>query len=48
MKTTQIPQEIIDFYSKYRNKKSKLKTTSILGSKFEIDEKYEIIDNSWK
>lgn len=42
-----LPSEIIEFYSKYRNKKSKLKTTTILSSKFEIDDKYEIIDNSW-
>ncbi len=46
MKANAVPQEIIDFYSKFRNKKSKLKGTTILSSKFEIDDKYEIIDNS--
>lgn len=46
MKANSVPQEIIDFYSKFRNKKAKIKTTTILSSKFEIDEKYEILDNS--
>ena len=42
----QIPKEIIDFYAGHRNKKSKLKTCAVLGTKFEIDDKYEILDNS--
>lgn len=46
MKQNILPQEIIDSYAKYRNKKSKLKSMTVLSSRFEIDDNYEIIDNS--
>ncbi|CAK62258.1 unnamed protein product (macronuclear) [Paramecium tetraurelia] len=45
MKPCQLPDDIIQHYSNYRNKKSKLKVSTILGSRFEIDDKYEILDN---
>ena len=43
---TNIPKSIIDYYAPYKNKKNNYKTSNILGAtKFEIDERYEIIDS---
>lgn len=39
------PQSVIDHYAKYRNTTDKLKITKRVKTKFEIDEKYEIIDS---
>ena len=39
------PQSVIDYYAKYRNTTDTLKTTKRVKTKFEIDEKYEIIDS---
>ncbi len=47
MVDSKLPKDIIDYYSKYRNTKSKLKTSYILGTtKFDLDDHYEIIDSS--
>jgi mitogen-activated protein kinase 1/3/mitogen-activated protein kinase 6 len=46
MKPCQLPDDIVQYYFKYRNKKSKLKVSTVLGSRFEIDDKYEILDSS--
>jgi serine/threonine protein kinase len=41
-----VPDSIINFYQKFRNTKKNFKTSYILGTtKFEIDERYEIIDS---
>lgn len=41
-----MPDEVIQFYSKYHNRKSKFRISTVLGSRFEIDEKYDILDAS--
>jgi hypothetical protein len=42
-----VPKEIMDYYAEFRNSKTKFKTSLILGTtRFEIDERYEIIDSS--
>lgn len=43
---TKLGKDIIDTYEKYRNVTSKWKVTNISTQKFEIDERYEIIDAS--
>ncbi len=35
---------VIKYYSKYRNNKDKIKSFLVSGSRFDIEEKYEIID----
>lgn len=42
----QLPLSIINYYKKYRNTSPSLKTQIIMGSRFDIDERYEIIDIS--
>jgi len=39
------PQSVVDHYAKYKNTTDKLKITKRVKTKFEIDEKYEIIDS---
>lgn len=42
----QIPASVISFYKKYRNTSPNVKTQIIMGSRFDIDDRYEIIDIS--
>ena len=44
----QLPASIISFYKKYRNTSPNLKTQIIMGQRFDIDDRYEIIDISKK
>jgi mitogen-activated protein kinase 1/3/mitogen-activated protein kinase 6 len=44
-KKTKIPQSVIDHYSKYRNKSVNIKSFLVMGTKFDIEDKYEIIDS---
>ena len=46
MNRWKLPQSIIDYYEPYRKNTLKTRVTTILNTKFEIDEKYEIIDAS--
>ena len=41
-----IPLSVIAYYKKYRNTHNKIKTQIVMGSRFDIDERYEIIDIS--
>jgi hypothetical protein len=46
-KKLSVPQQIIDFYSPYRRKmvsKSSVKSVIVMGTRFELEEKYEVID----
>lgn len=43
---TQIPQSVISFYKKYANTSSHIKTQIIMGTRYDIDDRYEIIDIS--
>ena len=43
---SKVAPEVALHYAKYKNKKSKLKTTQVLSTKFDVDEHYEIIDLS--
>ena len=40
-----LPQSVIDFYSKFRNP-NPLKVSNIVGNRFELEERYEILDSS--
>lgn len=40
-----VPQSVIQHYAKYRNTKSNLKSFLVMGTKFEIEDKYDIIDS---
>lgn len=42
----QLPPSIISFYKKYHNTSPTVKTQIIMGSRFDIDDRYEIIDIS--
>ena len=42
----QLPESIIKYYAPYRNAKGTYRTYIIKDEKFEIDERYEIIDMS--
>jgi len=42
----QLPPSIIAYYKKYRNSSPSLKTQIIMGSRFDIEDRYEIIDIS--
>lgn len=44
-KKHKLPQSVIDYYAKYRNTKDNLKTFLVMGTKFEIQSHYEIIDS---
>ena len=46
MQTWKIPTSVIDYYEPYRRKRTKMKSTTILNTKFEVDEKYEVLDAS--
>jgi serine/threonine protein kinase len=43
-KKQELPQSVIQYYSKYRNKQQDLQKKLVMNSVFEIDAKYEIID----
>jgi len=43
-KKTELPQSVIQYYSKYRNTKTDIQKKLVMNSTFEIDSKYEIID----
>lgn len=46
MSDKSVPKSIIEYYAPYKNSKTKFKTSYILGAtKFEIDERFEIIDS---
>lgn len=45
-KKSSMPASIVNFYAKYRNSSNAIKSQMIMGTKFEIDDKYEIIDTS--
>ncbi len=47
-KLATLPQSVISFYAKYKNVISTIKSQVIMGTKFEIDDRYEIIDTSKK
>lgn len=40
-----VPQSVINYYSKYRNTKNNIKSFLVMGTKFEVEDKYEIIDS---
>ena len=40
-----LPQSVIDFYARFRNP-NPLKVSSVVGNKFEMEERYEILDLS--
>lgn len=42
--TTTVPISIISHYAPYRNKVTKTKPCSIMGCKFELEDKYAVID----
>lgn len=41
-----LPQSVVNYYSKYRNPLTNIKSQVIMGTKFEVDDRYEIIDTS--
>ncbi len=41
----QLPQSVIDYYAKYKNVKDDVKTCIIMGTRFELEDRYEIIDS---
>lgn len=43
-KAASLPQSIISYYAKYKNVSPGIKSQVIMGTKFEIDDRYEIID----
>ena len=45
-KLVPLPKSVIEYYAKYRNLKQKLKAQIVMGTKFEIEDRYEIIDLS--
>ena len=46
-KLVALPKSIIDFYAKFRKAKTaKLKIQVVMGTKFEIEDNIQIIDNS--
>jgi serine/threonine protein kinase len=44
-KSHKVPQSIISFYSKYQNKKSTLKSFLVMGTRFDVEDRYEVIDS---
>ena len=44
-KKAKLPQSIINHYAKYRNNATNIKTFLVMGTRFEIEDKYEIIDS---
>lgn len=45
-KTQQLPLSVISYYRKYSNKNANIKTQFIMGTRYDIDDNYEIIDIS--
>lgn len=43
--SVKLPKSVIDYYAKYRYKADDIKTCNVMGTKFDIEEKYEIIDS---
>lgn len=43
---TQLPSSVINHYKKYANINSHIKTQIIMGTRYDIDDRYEIIDIS--
>lgn len=43
-KQTVLPQSVISYYAKYRNPSAKIKSQVVMGTKFEMDDRYEVID----
>jgi len=43
--SVKLPKSVIDYYSKYRYKAEDIKTCNVMGTKFDIEDKYEIIDS---
>lgn len=41
-----LPQSVINYYSKYKNPSTNIKSQVIMGTKFEVDDRYELIDTS--
>lgn len=42
----QLPQSVVNHYKKYANSSSHIKTQIIMGTRYDIDDRYEIIDIS--
>ena len=40
-----VPQSVIAHYAKYKNSKTNIKSFLVMGTKFEVEDKYEIIDS---
>ena len=45
-KTQSLPPSIVAYYAKFKNISTTIKSQVIMGTKFEIDDRYEIIDTS--
>ena len=45
-KTLSLPLSVVSYYAKYKNNSNTIKSQVIMGTKFEIDDRYEIIDTS--
>ena len=45
-KQSKIPQSIISYYSKYKNVRSTIKSFLVMGTRFDIEDKFEIMDAS--
>lgn len=43
-----LPQSVINHYAKYRNTKTNIKSFLVMGTRFEVEDKYEIIDSGNK
>ena len=43
---TQLPNSVVNYYKKYANISSHIKTQIIMGTRYDIDDRYEIIDIS--
>ena len=45
-KLSKIPQSVISYYSKYKNVRSSIKSFLVMGTRFDIEDKFEIMDAS--
>lgn len=43
--SVKLPKSVIDYYAKYRYKADDIKTCNVMGTRFDIEDKYEIIDS---
>jgi len=43
-KLAKLPQSVISHYSKYRNTRTNIKSFLVMGTRFDIEDKYEIMD----